>query len=398
MSIFTNVKRFLFSVSTNALFKMSQVAGGGTSLDDWMKITSDDRKRIPMKDLEYYIMHPVTRRALWLKAMAVAGKGYTMVHENDKIKKLCYELTNTEGYRRNLVTGVFQAFGYGEGYVENLWNDTFKEQNNVVEVENEGDELTGTSITDPKTFTPISDDKGIILKYVQKVTDKHHREKKIYFPARRITFIKFDQVGGSVRGYGLVEPAVPIIKGLIMGRKTRFNRLFRMGNPFLHAKYNAKEISNISNQLQNSSPSDARKLDPKTLLERDLKNANEKSLLITSDLFTVEWMGIKDKAEDLTPMIRSLYEELAGAFGLPVSVILQSGEKENRAVLDRITLWDQDEIENYQELLSDIIKEQQLRPLLDANGYENEDVPDIEWNVLSEEKNAIVYANDKILT
>ena len=371
--------------------------GGGTGIDEWMKIDDSDRKRIPMKDLEYYMMHSVVRRGLWFKAMSISGKGFTFVHEKDEIKDLCYEFTNTPNYGKNLTTGVFQSLGFGEGYVENLWDDTFKELNNVVTVDVEGTELTGTAITDPKTFTPISDSKGEIEKYVQKIVGKGGTTRKIYFPARRILYITFDHVGGSIRGYGLLEPAVPIVKGLIMTRKTRFSRLFRMGNPFLHATYKKKEMTDLINRLDLQTPKGKKKIGPKEMLERQLKNANEKSLLITSDLYTLEWLGIQDSAIDLEPILISLYMELAGSFGIPLSVLTQSGKEQNRAVLDRISYWDQEENENYQEMLSDSIKHQQLRPLLDAKGYENEDVPDIEWNVISEEKNEKVYGNDKVL-
>lgn len=393
------IDHFQFATSPDSLIKLSEVQGGGTDLNDLFKINNDERKRIPMSDLEYYTMHSVIRRGLWFKAFSIAGKGFTLVHENQAALKICNDFISTPNYKRNLATGVFQAFGYGEGYVENLWNDTFTENKNITVINEDGTILAGTAITDPKTFMPVADNKGVIKEYIQKIIDKHGSEKKIFFPARRIMFIKFDQVGGDVRGYGLVEPAIPVIKGLIIGRKTRFNRLYRMGNPFLHATYKSKEMQGLTNKLDLlQGPEGKKQLTPKQMLYRELKDINEKSLLITSDLYEMKWLGAGDQSEDLTPIMTSLYQEAAGSLGVPLALLTQSGERENRAVLDRISIWDFEEIGNYQEMLGEIIAHQQLRPLLDANGFEDEDLPDIQWNESSEDKTKMAFENDEILT
>ena len=363
--------------------------GGGRSPD--FEIEDTDRGRASVNDLEwYYHNYGPLFRGINLKAASVWGRGFKIVSDNKKAKELCSKMTLAiPTFKQWVITESAHAFTYGGGPGEIIWDDVneldkdnnlIKDKDDFIKKKEEGKNIIGYNVTDPKTFKPKWDVQGYINYWVQKIISKTGSEDVTKHKPRHICLFKFHQIADNVAGIGLIEPNLTTVKALMTAQKSTNDLLFRHGIPFVHVIKQGATAKDI----------------PK--LSKIGKEFSNKTHLASSEKISIELKGVEGKSVDISPHISLLEGNLAGGLGIPKPILYYAGEAVNRATLTELMTATSIEIKTYQEKLSDIIENQIFRPALDANSMEGVSTPQVIWNSLDEKGDTEVLENFKIFS
>ena len=350
--------------------------GGGES--SRFSIGSGDRARTDVKDLEWYYWNfgPLFR-GLNLKSASIWGRGFKIAGEESEAVDLCTNATlKMPGFKQWFINESLHGLVYGKGPGEIIWDDVNKldekgnpeiDKEGFIIKEEEGKNIIGYNLTDPKTFYPKWDSQGYIVAWEQKIITNKGTEEVVMHKPRKICYFKYHQIADNVAGMGLVETNLPTIKGLLTAQKASVDLLFRHGIPFVHVKKDgatAKDVPKLSKIGQNFST---------------------KTHLASSEKINIELIGVKGKSVDVEPHIDELQDNLSGGLGIPKAKLFASGETVNRATLIELTAGEVAEIKTiYQETASDIIENQIFVPLLKANDMDYSNPPQVVWDPLSE--------------
>ncbi|KKK79439.1 hypothetical protein LCGC14_2833490, partial [marine sediment metagenome] len=98
----------------------------------------------------------------------------------------------------------------------------------------EGENIIGYNLTDPKTMIPKWDTQGYIKYWIQKIMSSTGKTSEIKHKPRKICHYRFHQIADSFKGIGLVETNLNTVNGLMTAMKSTRDLLFRHGVPFLH--------------------------------------------------------------------------------------------------------------------------------------------------------------------
>jgi len=366
-----------------------KVGGGESSKFD---IDTADRGRVPLKDLEWYFWNfgPLTR-GLTLKSASIWGRGFTIQHDDKDILEMCEKaLLKIPGFKQWVVNESLHALAYGNGPGEIIWDDInkmdkngnpVKDKEGFIAKEEEGKNIIGYNITDPKTFIPHWNSQGYIDYWTQKIITSSGSTEECKHKPRKICFFKYNQIADNVNGLGLIEINKATIDGLLTAQKSSIDLLFRHGIPFVHVKKDGATAKDV----------------PK--LSKIGENFSNKTHLASSEKINIELIGIKGKAVDVAPHIDQLQDNLSGGLGIPKAKLFASGETVNRATLIELTAGEVEEIKTiYQEIASDIIENQIFVPLLKANDMDYHNPPQVVWRPLSEQSEKEVLENLKLFS
>ena len=340
----------------------------GAKEDDW-HTNEADRKRPSMKDIEFYsTKEPLTRRAINLKARAIYGLGFTIIGKDDKAAQAqqaldkCEEIITQPDFEENCIEMTKQAIAYGYSVPEYLW-DTAK--TNIVKIH----------ITDPKSMEPLWDEHGTITKIKQTVVAQGETKTNTWeYPFDpeskeygKFGYLMFDRIADGIRGLGIVETLIPTIHTLMSIRKSIKELIFRYGEPFTHmTKIGAgkKDVPKMS---------------------RVVSNIGRSKSFASSEKYDFKFHWPTGGSADLRPQLNFIVETIAGAFGVPVALLLQNGEKANKASLEQMDLWSKEDIRFYQKFMSMFIETQIFTPVLIKNNIDLDFLPSLQWNELSPE-------------
>lgn len=365
------------------------VIGSGASPDFQVP---DKAGRANIKDLEWYFWNygPLFR-ALNLKAASLWGRGFKIVCDDEEIRKKCEKITlKMPGFKRWCILETLHGLAFGSGPGEIIWDDVnqldekgnvMKDHNDFIIKESEGKNIIGYNVTDYKTFFPKWDTYGTVKFWKQKVNTSSGVTIETNHMPRKIVQFKFYQVADNFNGIGLVETNLGTIRALKTAEKSSNDLLFRHGVPFVHIKKigaTAKEVPKLS------------KIGAKF---------NSSTHLASSEKITLELKGVEGKSVDIKPHIDQLQDNFCGGIGVPKPIVFFAGETVNRATLTELLSETSAEIKMNQEILSDIIEIQILKPYLEAQGIGNEeDFPQVVWNPLDEKGEKEVLENLKLLS
>jgi len=364
--------------------------GGGESSN--FTISDGERGRVSLKDLEWYYWHfgPVFR-GLNLKSANIWGRGFKIKSEDEVALELCKKATlEMPGFKQWFINESLHALTYGKGPGEIIWDDINKLDKDgnpvkdkdgfIIKIE-EGKNIIGYTMTDPKTYKPIWDSQGYITAWKQTIITSTGTEETALHKARKICYFKYHQIADNVMGIGLIEANIDTIKGLLTAQKSSVSLLFRHGVPFVHVKKDGAVAKDV----------------PK--LSKIGAGFSSKTHLASSEKINIELIGVKGKSVDVEPHLNELQDNLSGGFGMPKAKLFASGETVNRATLQELTAGEAIEIKTiYQETASDIIENQIFVPLLKANGLDYTNPPQVIWNPLSELGEKDVLDNLKIFS
>jgi len=367
------------------------LAGEGPSPN--FTIEDSERGRVKLKDLEWYFWNygPLFR-GLNLKAASIWGKGFTIKHSDKKIIDLCMESTlNVPGFKQWVINESLHAFIYGKGPGEIIWNDVNKEDkdgNFIVDKDKfivkkeEGNKIIGYNITDPKTFIPKWDKQGYITYWIQKIQTQLGDSEEMKHKSRKICHFRFHQIADNTVGIGLIESNISTIKALLIAQKSTRDLLYRHGIPFVHVT------------KENASAKDVKKL------KKIGQNFNNSTSLASSEKIKIILIGVQGKSVEVKPHMDLLEGNLAGGLGIPKAILFFAGESVNRATLTELMTMTSIEVKTYQEKLSDIIENQILKPLLEANGKDTSsfELPQVKWNGLDEKNELEILTNFKLFS
>jgi len=362
--------------------------GGGESSK--FEIEDGDKKRTDLRELEwyYYNFGPLFR-GLNLKAASIWGRGFKIKGDDNEAVKLCKDASlNISGFKQWFITESLHGLVYGKGPGEIIWDDKnkidkdgnpIKDKDGFIVKEEEGKNIIGYDITDPKTFIPHWDGQGYIDYWTQKIiTSKGTTETHKHKP-RKVCYFKYHQIADNVKGIGLVETNLTTINALMTAQKASRDLLFRHGIPFVHVKKDGATAKDV----------------PK--LSKIGENFSNKTHLASSEKINIELIGVKGKSVDVKPHIDELQDNLSGGLGIPKAKLFASGETVNRATLIELTAGEVAEVKTiYQETASDVLENQIFVPLLKANDMDYSKPPQVVWNPLSELGEKEVLENMKI--
>jgi len=331
-------------------------------------ITFDtDTTRVPLKLLEYYAYHdPVVFTGVNLKAASIWGKGLDVLSDNKEAEGLCRNVINIPNFKEYIINSSAQTCIYGDSYLENIWDDVKDDKGKVTE---EGKNIVGFGVTDPKTLTPEWDAKGYITKYVQKVQGT----KKAEFTPRKFSHFKFFSVADNVRGIGYIEPLSETIKTMLIAREATQTLIYRHGSPFAHLTKKGASVKDI----------------PK--MAKVARMINLKKSFASSEKYDWKFHS-PSKGIDLQPHIDLLENTYSGGLGIIKPVLFRAGEKINRAALDKLNEFHIFDIQVHQEKVGTIIENQMFKPMMEAHGIP--DIPQVVWEPLTEREEAEVIKND----
>ncbi len=365
--------------------------GGGESTK--FTIQDVDRKRTPLKDLEwYYWNYGPLFRSLNLKAASIWGRGFHVeIKSEDKgIIDLCTNSTlGVPGFKQWCINESLHTYIYGKGPGELIWDDTNKEdkegkpvkdKHGFVIKEEEGKNIVGYNLTDPKTMVPKWDKQGYIEYWVQKITTKTGTQEEQKHKPRKVCHYRFHQIADSFEGIGLVETNLSTVNGLMTAKTSSRDLLFRYGVPFVHVTKTGATAREI----------------PK--LDKIGENFSSKTHLSSSEKIKVDLVGIQSKGIEVKPHFDFLQEDLAGGLGMPKAIVFFAGETVNRATLTELMTVTSIEVKTYQEKLSDILENQILAPLLIANKLEGKYKPQVVWEPLDEKGEKEILENFKLFS
>ncbi len=328
--------------------------------------------RVSMKKLEFYMYHdPITFSGLQMKAASIWGKGMYILSENEEAQEICDKITKLPNFKEYVVNCCFQTFGYGDSYLENIWDDT---KNKKGKITKEGENIIGFGITDPKTIIPVWDKKGYIEGYKQRIQGT----VKVELVPRKITHFKFFSIADNVRGIGLVEPLASTIESMMIAREATKTLIFRHGTPFVHMK------------KKGASPKDIPKM-AKVASQIDIKKS-----FASGDKYDFEF-HTPGTGYNIEPHINLIEDTMAGGFGIIKPVLFRAGEKMNLATLSKLSEFHLFDIQLYQEKVSSIIENQIFKPVMEAHGFFEEGevlIPQVVWEPLTEKEDADVVKND----
>ena len=364
--------------------------GGGESSK--FEIEDGDRKRADLKDLEWYYWNfgPLFR-GLNLKSASIWGRGFTIKGEDKEANEKCENATlKMPGFKQWFVQESLHSVVYGKGPGEIIWDDINKldkdgnlvkdEEGFIIKLE-EGKNIIGYDVTDPKTFKPKWDGQGYIKWWEQAVTTSTGTIVTTRHKPRKICYFKYHQIADNVKGIGLIEPNLITVKALMVTQSSSRDLIFRHGVPFVHVKKDGATAKDV----------------PK--LSKIGMNFNNKTHLASSEKLNIELIGVKGKSVDVKPHIDQLQDNLSGGLGIPKAKLFASGETVNRATLIELTAGEVEEVKTiYQEKASDIIENQIFVPLLKANGMDYDTPPQVIWNPLSEQGEKEMLENMKIFS
>jgi len=386
--IFDDIKNRILSVVQGEITPNVEISTGATDKkeDDFMQlITNLENKRASMQDLEKYsTREPLTRKGLCLKSQSIWGAGLFITSDDKKALEICNDIIHLPSFKEYTIETTKHSLGYGMGYMENIWNDVpetdkngkiLRDKNGFKIIKVPATKIIGFNIGDPKTILPRWDIYGRITRYEQKV---RMQQDTISFNPEQFSYFRFDRIGDDVRGYGLVEPLIPTIQTIIDIRIDIRRLIHRYGLPFTHIQKIGARKEEI----------------PK--LRILAKNITSKKSLASSEKLNIKLLGVDGKVPDFTSDRNFLLTTLAGGLGIPLPELLKDTGRANRASLDRLSWWNNEETETYQEKVSTIIEEQIFRPALDVANMKDVPVPQVYWNPLSEESEDIVNKNNKL--
>jgi len=364
--------------------------GGGASSK--FEIEDADRKRTPLKDLEWYYWNfgPLFR-GLNLKAASIWGRGFKIKSDDKEAVELCTNATlEMPGFKQWFITESAHALIYGMGPGEIIWDDVnvLDKDGNIVldgdgfpKKSEEGKNIIGYTITDAKTLTPAWDAQGYIGHWTQKIFTSTGAQEEMKHKARKICYFKYFSIADNVKGMGLVESNITTINALMTAQKSSRDLLFRHGIPFVH-------VTKIGAQAKDV---------PK--LSKIGQDFNNKTHLASSEKIKIDLIGIKGKSVDVKPHLDELQDNLAGGLGIPKAILFAAGETVNRATLTELMTMTSAEIKSiYQEVASDIIENQIFVPLLKANDMKYDKPPQVVWEPLDEKRESEILENMKIFT
>ena len=362
--------------------------GGGESSK--FEIESEDRKRTPLKDLEWYYWNfgPLFR-GINLKGASIWGRGFTLKGDDTAAIELCEKATlKMPGFKQWFVTESKHALIYGKGPGEIIWDDVnivdktgkpVKDKEGFIKKRSEGKNIIGYTITDPKTLNPMWDNQGYVDYWIQRITTATGTTEELKHKARKMCYFKYFQIADNVEGIGLIETNLTTVNALMTAQKASRDLLFRHGIPFVHVIKQGATAKDI----------------PK--LSKIGKNFNNKTNLASSEKLEIKLIGIQGKSIEAKPHIDELQENLCGGLGIPRAILFQSGETVNRATLTELLTMTSAELKSiYQEAASDIIENQIFVPLLKANGLNTDNPPQVIWNQLDVKGEKEVSENIKV--
>lgn len=341
--------------------------------------------RPTLEDLEYYgTREPLTRRGTFLRSKSLWGQGFEVVTDDKQVRKECLRITRLPKFKEYLLESAKHQFIYNDGYLENIWNDipAYDKDGSIIRdekgfklIEKKGDRIIGFGITDPKSMIPKWNEYATVTRYEQQLK---LTSKKISFDPKQFTHIVFDRIADNIRGLGLVEPLVPNIHTVMMMSLDSRNLIHRMSVPFVHL---------VKKGLNST------KVPKYKLLANSVNSSNS---LVSNETLEVKYPGKDVSIPNLTENYNMHINFLSGGLGVPLPILLQNGEKSNKASLDRIALWNYDETRFFQEVLSTAIEDQIFATDLKAQGikYDEIDRPQVIWNPINDEVESSITKNN----
>lgn len=358
------VKRFLENLGYTKAEREVLISSGPST--EWA--ADEPMRRVSLKDLEfYYRSHPPTKKGVDLKAASTWGRGMGVLSDDKEAEKLAQEIIDIPGFKEYIVTEIGHAFVYGDGWLENIWDDVRDKKGNL---KIEGKKIIGFAITDPKTIKPKWDEYGNITEVEQKLKNG---VKGKTFPPRKFTHFKFSSIADSVTGVGLIEPLVPTINALMMSGKSTSDLIFRHGVPFTHLVKKGATARDI----------------PK--LKKVAANLSSSKCFASSELYEFKFYGVQGQKIDIAPHLEFLKEILASGLGMPKPLLFQAGEGENRATLEILSEWNQDETRMNQEKVASIIENQIFGPVMKANDITT--IPQVIWEDINPKAERETFEN-----
>lgn len=377
--------------------RQSYISSGPTNEFSPDTYSQYGRERVPPEDLEWYYSHdPLTWNGINMKSSSIWGKGMYIVADDPEARRLSERLLKLPNFRFYIVKGITGGFVYGSQPIELIWDKYEDNPNGKGQiVSDEAKNIVGMAETDPKLFEPELDEFGNLKRWYQKLPtvsqvsphNPHDNEtaisssisgtmsSNIQFHPDQIAHFKFWSRSDNFLGIGLVEPLVSTIHTVMGTRISMGDLIYRYGVPFTHAI------------LEDGEPEEVRRL------SAFLKKISSKSSFVSNQRYRFDFPGVGRRVPDLSFALDFLTDTLAGGLRMPKPILLQAGEKSNRAVLEQLARWNMEDIIDLQESVSNIIEMQILKPLMVRNGIS--EVPKVKWFPMTEEREEIVLQNQK---
>jgi len=358
---FTTLTREMDSDTGDALIT------GGEQKDPWNRSRiSEGEERINLKDIEFFIFNdPMVFAAvniLW--PLSLMGKGYKIKGDNAKAVKLCKEAIMNPLFESAFVTALSHTIGYGKSFIELSWTGDGKKKTESGLPLNAN--IDGYIPLHPRFVKPKWNDKGVITGYVQKVKTDSGNDKETNLDSANVLYLKLHQIGDAIDGIGLVEPLAHILDMKRAFEESSIDLIERWANPFWH----------ISKKGANST--ELAKID------EEIGDINRRTHFTTSEKFVIDVKGAgKKDFPNLEHLSKYLIEQIAGGLRIPKDVLLLGGESINRATIEFLLKYNENEIMLTQQRLSVEIQNQIFGRILKSNGIDTKYTPKFVWNPLS---------------
>ena len=381
------------------LTRQSYISEGATT--EWLPDDYDiyGRKRVPLKDLEWYYSHaPLVWNGINMKAASIWGKGMYVVSDDPDARRLAKQILTLPNFRRYIIKGITGGFVYGFQPLELIWDkyDEVPDSEDKI-ISKDAKEIIGIVDTDPKLFRPKLNEYGELQAWYQRLPRTTTSGLKIGVPGQgvpsvrtndtsisslfrtkefhpdQIANFKFWTVADQFQGIGLVEPLVRPIHTIMSARVSMGDLIFRYGVPFTHVKITGGEKDELRK------------------IGEFMKHISSKKSIATTERYDFSFPGVGRRVPDLSFALDFLTDTLAGGLRVPKPLLMQAGEKANKAVLEQLANWNMEDTINQQESVSDIIENQIFKPLMKRNDIK--DIPSVRWFPSSEEREEVVIKN-----
>jgi len=229
-----------------------------------------------------------------------------------------------------------------------------------------GDErfpVAGYFIAHPATVSPVKDERGKIISYIQ---SRHGyqfgrvfgstKDNVVHFDPKDVIHIKADPEDGFTWGNSHLIPVMEDIKLLREVEENVARLVYRYTYPFTQIKVglpqeglyaSEEEVIDMQNRL-NAAPSDA--------------------TWVTNERADIKVVGVQGEALDVEPYMKYFRERVFSGLGVS-GIQMGLGETVNRSTSDTLTTEMHDQVKAYQKIVEIYISHFIFRELLEEGGF-----------------------------
>jgi hypothetical protein len=321
-------------------------------------MSEESSDRVSMLNLEkWYIKSPLVFSSINIFSDMCFGKGgFCQCKDNPEAERLCARATQVSSFKPTAISCIGHTILYGQAFQEILWSD-----------ENEGTEIEGYVLMDPKSIEPKWDDHATILRFEQKLDgaiDQDKMPKWIIYeenedgtpgtrnPNPGMIYYRFFRIADNMRGIGFVEPIyqkLDIHEDILQSTKEIFHKF---AYPMVHI----------------TSSTASTKTEFEALSEK-FKTFWRKSFHVTGKNIEFDMMSANGKIPQLKSERESILDEIITGLRIPKPFLLGKSESVGLGQGDIRTLRENiaTEISMLQPRISQIFEEQIFKPLLAKN-------------------------------